>query len=94
MAVLLFAIQLALSIAVPWWIVSFDLRRLSGERLDRAWPRSSFLMAVVVFGPLCIPFHFIKTRRSLWGLLLGVLCMVLALTVIGVVGTVLEVVFE
>ncbi|MCA9596851.1 MAG: hypothetical protein KC776_26225 [Myxococcales bacterium] len=90
MTVLLFAIQLALSIAVPWGIVRFDLSRLSGERLDRSWNRVTFLMSVVVFGPLCIPFHFIKTRRSLWGVLLGAFWMIAALAVIAIVGAGLE----
>jgi hypothetical protein len=92
--VLLFAIQIALSIAVPWWIVRFDLRRLTGERLDRAWTHATFLMAVVVFGPLCLPFHFTKTRRSLWGFALGFLWTIAALAVIGGVATALEIVFE
>jgi hypothetical protein len=28
---------------------------------------------VVAFGPLCIPVHFVRTRRSMWGGVQGVL---------------------
>ena len=64
---------MALGILVPWWIVRRDLRKRPAEQLARAWNDASFWTAIVVFGPLCIPVHFIKTRRSLWGLILGVL---------------------
>lgn len=70
--VLLFTLSFALGIAVPALIVRRDLTRLSGEPLARAWPDASLWSAVVVFGPLCLPVHFIKTRRSLLGLALGI----------------------
>ena len=69
--VLLFTLGLALGIAVPAIIVRHDLTRLSGEPLARAWPDASLWAAVVVFGPLCLPIHFIRTRRSLLGIALG-----------------------
>ena len=69
--VLLFTLGLALGIAVPAIIVRRDLTRLSGEPLARAWPDASLWAAVVVFGPLCLPIHFIRTRRSLLGIALG-----------------------
>ena len=69
--VLLFSLSFALGIAVPALIVRRDLARLQGEPLARAWPDASLWAAVVVFGPLCVPVHFIKTRRSWLGLLLG-----------------------
>jgi hypothetical protein len=69
--VLLFSLSFALGIAVPAAIVRRDLQRLSGELLARSWPDASLWAAVVVFGPLCLPVHFIKTRRSWLGLLLG-----------------------
>lgn len=75
-------LELTLGILVPWWIVRRDLGRLSGERLDRAWNDASFWSAIVAFGPLCIPFHFTKTRRSLFGFLLGLGWMVLSVVVI------------
>ena len=70
--VLLFTLSLALGIAVPAVIVRWDLRTLTGERLARAWPEASLWLAVVVFGPFCLPIHFIRTRRSWWGLGLAV----------------------
>jgi hypothetical protein len=56
----------------PYLIVRFDEKRLSPERLERAWNPASFWIAIVVFGPLSLPFHFTRTRRSLLGFLLGV----------------------
>jgi len=78
--VLLFALSVALSIAVPAAIVRRDLARLSGERLARSWPDSSMWSAVVVFGPISVPIHFIRTRRNLLGLglaLFWLICSVL-----------------
>ena len=73
---------MALGILVPWWILRRDLRQRPAEQLARAWNDASFWTAIVVFGPLCIPVHFIKTRRSLWGLILGVLWMAAAIAAI------------
>lgn len=80
--VLLFALSFALSIAVPAAIVRRDLARLSGERLARSWPDSSLWSAVVVFGPISVPIHFIRTRRNLMGLGLGLLWLFGALLLI------------
>jgi len=68
---LVLAFSLLLNAALPFAIVKYDLRRLSEERLSRAWNEASFLSAVVVFGPLSVPVHFVKTRRSWAGLGLG-----------------------
>lgn len=81
--VLLFSLSFTLGIAVPALIVRRDLGRLQGESLSRAWPDASLWAAVVVFGPLCVPVHFIKTRRSWLGLLLGLgwlACAILLIT--------------
>ncbi len=69
--VFLVALAFALMRLPPYLIVKYDLQRLSGERLSRAWNQASFWSAVIVFGPLSIPVHFAKTRRSVWGLALG-----------------------
>lgn len=69
--VLLDALSIALGIAVPAVIVRRDLARLTGERLARSWPDTSLWLAVVMFGPLSVPIHFMRTRRSLWGLCLA-----------------------
>ncbi|OJY19786.1 MAG: hypothetical protein BGO98_40660 [Myxococcales bacterium 68-20] len=58
-------------------VVIFDERRLSEERLERAWPRASRDLALVYFGVLAIPFHFARTRgtwtsvRGIGGRILG-----------------------
>jgi hypothetical protein len=70
--VLLYTLGFALNIAVPATIVRRDLARLTGERWARAWPDASVWSAVVMFGPLCLPVHFIRTRRSLTGVALGI----------------------
>jgi len=80
--ILLFTLSFALGIAVPALIVRRDLARLQGDRLARSWPDASLWSAVVVFGPLCVPIHFVRTRRSWWGLLLGVLWLVGAVLLI------------
>jgi hypothetical protein len=80
--VLLYALSIALSIAVPAVILRRDLSRLSGEPLARSWPEASFWLAVVLLGPLSVPVHFIRTRRSWRGLGLGLLWLAGALAVI------------
>lgn len=83
-----FCLQLALNIALPWAIVRWDERRLDAWQLARAWNDASRWAAVVVFGPLCLPFHFAKTRRSrLVGVALGLLALMVALLVSGVVAS-------
>jgi hypothetical protein len=83
----LFCVQLALGIAIPWLIVRRDLASLDAERLDRAWNDASFWCAIVVFGPISLPFHFVKTRRSAFGVLLGITWMTLSIAAIGLVAT-------
>jgi hypothetical protein len=80
--VLLFAVSLALGIAIPAAIVRYDVTRLRDERLARAWPDSSIWSAVVVFGPLCLPIHFLRTRRNWAGLALGVFGLATAVVLI------------
>lgn len=88
MDVLLLCLDLALGILVPWWIVRRDLRKLDEVRLGRAWNEASFWSAIVLFGPLSLPFHFVKTRRTLLGLLLGLAWTVAAFFSIGLVASV------
>jgi hypothetical protein len=80
--VLLFSLSFVLGIAVPAGIVRGDLARLQGERLARSWPDASVWAAVVAFGPLCVPVHFIRTRRSLVGIALGLAWLIAALLLI------------
>src|SRR3954471_4141528 len=69
--ILVIALSFVLNAALPYFIVKRDISRLSAERLSRAWNEASFLAAVIVFGPLSLPVHFVKTRRSWAGLALG-----------------------
>jgi hypothetical protein len=80
--VLLFTLSFVLGIAVPASIVRRDVARLTGEPLARAWPDASLWAAVVVFGPLCLPIHFVKTRRTWLGLALGVAWLIGAILLI------------
>ena len=80
--VLLFTLSLILGIAVPRAIVQRDVRGLSGELLARSWPDASAWAAVVAFGPLCVPVHFIRTRRNLLGVALGIGWLACAIVII------------
>ena len=82
--VLLFALSFVLGIAVPATVVRRDLKRLEGERLARSWPDASLWAAVVVFGPLSVPIHFIRTRRNWLGLGLAVFWLVCTILLIAV----------
>jgi hypothetical protein len=72
-SVLGLVLDLILGVVLTAWVVRFDMRRLPPERFVRCWNDASFWSAVVAFGPLSIPVHFTRTRRSILGLLLGVL---------------------
>ena len=52
-------------------VVLFDERRMSEERLERAWPTASRNWHIVYFGVLSLPFHFAKTRGT-WTSVRGV----------------------
>ena len=79
MDLLLSAFGFVLGILVPHWVLRWDERRLSVEGRRRAWNDASHWSAVVAFSFLCLPVHFVKTRRSLRGFLLGLGAMALAL---------------
>jgi hypothetical protein len=91
--ILVVASSLILNALLPYLIVRRDLSRLSGERLARAWTDASFLSAVVAFGPLSLPIHFSKTRRSLAGFGLGVGLAAAALAVQALAVTLLSAAF-
>jgi hypothetical protein len=91
--VILFVLDAALGIAVSWGILRRDLARLQGEELARAWPDASLWMAVVLLGPLSVPFHFIRTRRSWAGLGMALLGLGLAVGLSSLPGEVLRWVF-
>jgi hypothetical protein len=87
-------VQIVLGIVLTATVVRRDMRRLPPERYVRSWNEASFWSAVVAFGPLCIPVHFIRTRRSLVGALLGVAWMAGVLVVLSVVGELLAAILD
>lgn len=61
-------------------IIVRDERRLTGEKLERAWPpqsRDAAIFGLWLMGihPLCVVIHFGRTRRSVRGVLLGLVCL-------------------
>lgn len=83
-------LQLALGIALTAWVVRNDMRRGGPERLARSWNAASFWSAVVVFQPLSILVHFVRTRRSVLGFLTGVVWTTLVVLILSAVSWVLE----
>lgn len=67
----------AVTTALTFVVVLADERRLSAERLARAWPIASRTLTIVYLGVLSLPFHFAKTRghfksaRGVAGVMLG-----------------------
>ena len=83
--VALVTLQLVLNIGLVAWVVRRDQRGLRPEQLARTWNDASFWAAVVAFGPLCLPVHFAKARRSFGGFALGLLWMGGTMFVIGAI---------
>jgi hypothetical protein len=79
-------LQIALSVVLTAWVVRRDMRRLPPAEYARGWSDASFWSAIVAFGPLCIPFHFVRTRRSWLGLAAGLAWTALVLVTISLVG--------
>lgn len=73
MQVLLQALAIALAIVVPHCIIRWDERRLDAIALSRGWNDASHWVATVAFSYLCLPVHFYRTRKSVYGLALGTL---------------------
>jgi hypothetical protein len=60
-------------LALPYAITRADRARLGPRELARAWNTASWASAIVFFGPLALPAHFFVTRRTVRGLLVGIL---------------------
>jgi hypothetical protein len=71
--VLSLLVSMSLQILLPFWLIRRDERKLTQPALNRAFPEATFWIAVVVLGLVSIPIHFVRTRRSVTGLLLGLL---------------------
>lgn len=74
----LYEILAAWSVTLPAvvTIIVRDERRLTGKHLERAWPpqsRDAAIFGLWMMGvhPLCVLIHFVRTRRSVPGALLG-----------------------
>jgi hypothetical protein len=70
--ILVILLLLPFNYLLPWWIVRRDMRSLAPERLERCWNGASLGSAILAFGPLCLPFHFVKARGLMRGLAPGV----------------------
>lgn len=65
----------AVTTAFMFAVVIMDERRMDRRddpRLERAWSPSSRASAIVGFGVLALPLHFLRTRRSVVGVLLAI----------------------
>ena len=88
--VLTFVVELVLSVSATAWVVRRDMRSLDAARLARGWNGASFWSAVVVFAPLCILVHFVRTRRSFSGALLGLFWVALVLVATSAASSLVE----
>ncbi len=69
----LFCLSIALSIVLPHAIVRWDSRRLPPRAAERVWNTASHWSAIVAFNWIAVAVHFWRTRRGVWGFILGVL---------------------
>ncbi len=89
--ILLIVASWVITTALTFAVVLLDERRLSDDKLERAWIPTSRTVALVWLGVLALPFHFAKTRgdwrslgsaaRRLGGFVAGVAISVLVLVV-------------
>ena len=87
---LVMVLEFVAAIAVSVLVVLHDVKRLEPRLLARAWPATSIWSAVALLGPFAIPLHFVRTRRSLVGLGLGVAWLAGAVLALEAWGWVLE----
>ncbi len=60
----LLLVSWALPAVLCFGVIVFDERGMDAERLATAWPPASRTLAVLMFGPLAVIFHFARTRGS------------------------------
>jgi hypothetical protein len=92
--VLELVLSAALQICLTLWVVRRDERQLTGLEARRGFPPATFWVAVVAFGPLSIPVHFIRTRRNWSGLVFGLFWFIGTMVVIGLAGLFLAKILE
>ncbi len=66
---------------LTFFIVWLDERRMPAAMLERAWLPATRGAVVLWFSPFCLLVHFIRTRRSFVGVLLGTAAVVFVLVV-------------
>jgi hypothetical protein len=71
-----------ISVLAAALVIVLDERRLKGEALERCWPPASRDAAIFGLHPFCVLVHFARTRRSVWGSLLGLAWLGLVLAII------------
>ncbi len=71
-------------------LFAWDERRMTDEQRARAWPTASRRIAVVLFSPLCVPLHFLRTRRSARGVVEAIAWTAALLAVLMIVDAALE----
>jgi hypothetical protein len=86
--ILVILLLIPFNYALPWWVVRRDMRSLAPERLESCWNGASLGSAILAFGPLCLPVHFVKAHGLVRGLGLGLLwtLAVVVLPALGVEG--------
>lgn len=87
---LVMVLEFVAAIVVSVLVVLRDVKRLSPRLLARSWPATSIWSAVALLGPFAIPLHFVRTRRSLVGVGLGLAWLAGAVLVLEAFGWVLE----
>lgn len=87
-------VSMSLQIALPYWVVRRDERNLTECGRARSFPDSTFWVAIVVFGPLSIPIHYLRTRRSVTGLMLGLLWFTVVVAIVIAAGVGLAFILE
>ena len=75
-----YGIQLLLATLMPLALQWWDLRRLSPEQRARVWNFASWASALYAFNILSMLGWCWVTRRSVWGLLLGVVSVAVLVT--------------
>ncbi len=80
LVIALLLLQQATTPLATWAILRLDERFTRGDdvKRDRGWPPASRMAAIVVFSPFCLLVHFLRTRRSAGGLLLGLAGIIVA----------------
>ena len=68
-------VDYALSTSLISLFLAWDERHLMPDELARAWPVASRRVAIFVFGVICLPVHFGRTRRSFYAACWGAVLM-------------------